>query len=137
MGEEIKTEKTNNKQKRDRRKDMPHLFKPGQSGNPYGRPPGSLNFATKFRAFIEKVAKQNEMTADEIEQQLLAIGYKRAKEGDYQFWRDLHDRVYGKPQGSLDVTSKGDKISNTREEIKHAFNELQTNNKYDNQREES
>lgn len=132
MGEEINTEKTADKVR----------GKPFQKGddprrNIEGRPLGALNFATKFRAFIEKVAENNETTADEIEQQLLAIGYKRAKEGDYQFWRDLHDRVYGKPQGSLDVTTKGDKISNTREEIKHAFNELQANNKDDNQGEES
>jgi hypothetical protein len=102
MGKEVKPEGTGKKQDT--------KFKPGQSGNPAGRPPGSLNFATKFRAFIEKVAKNNEMTPDEIEQQLLAIGYKRAKEGDYQFWRDLHDRVYGKPQQSIDHTTGGDKI---------------------------
>jgi hypothetical protein len=33
------TEKTEQKQKR-------HLFKPGQSGNPEGRPPGALNKST-------------------------------------------------------------------------------------------
>jgi hypothetical protein len=99
MGEEINTEKTADKVR----------GKPFQKGddprrNIEGRPLGALNFATKFRAFIEKVAENNEMTADEIEQQLLAIGYKRAKEGDYQFWRDLHDRVYGKPLMSIEHT---------------------------------
>jgi hypothetical protein len=71
------------------------------------------------------------------------IGYdtfvilKEVMGGNLQAIDRAWDRLYGKPQGSLDVTTGGDKISNTREEIKHAFNELQTNNKYDNQREES
>ena len=37
MDEEVKTEITEVKQKIDRRKTMPHLFKKGQSGNPGGR----------------------------------------------------------------------------------------------------
>ena len=67
-------------------------------GNPGGgRPPESLNFKTKWNIFIDKVAKQNDMTPDEIDEQLLAVGFKKAKEGDYSFYRDLHDRLYGKP----------------------------------------
>lgn len=31
-------------------------FKPGQSGNPLGRPPGSRNFTTMVREALEKVA---------------------------------------------------------------------------------
>ncbi len=99
-----KTNPENTEKKQDTR------FKPGQSGNPSGRPPGSLNFATKFRAFVEKVAENNEMTPEEIEEQLLAVGYKNAKAGNYNFWRDLHDRVYGKPEGSLDIKSGGEKL---------------------------
>lgn len=71
-------------------------FKEGVSGNPAGRPVGSLNFATKWKIFIEKVAKQNNMTPDEIDEQLLAVGFKKAKEGDFQFYKDIHDRVHGK-----------------------------------------
>jgi hypothetical protein len=72
-------------------------------GNP-GRPKGTLNFATKFRKFVEKVAEQNEMKPEEVDEQLLMIGFNRAKSGDYQFWRDIHDRVYGKPLMSIEHT---------------------------------
>lgn len=67
-------------------------------GNPGGgRPSGSLDFKTKWRIFVDKVAKQNNMTPNEIDEQLLAVGFKKAKEGDYNFYRDIHDRIYGKP----------------------------------------
>lgn len=74
-----------------------HLFKKGESGNPNGRPKGSENFSTKWFRLIDKLAKQDNLTAEEIEQQLMAVGYKRAKEGDYSFYRDSMDRIYGKP----------------------------------------
>lgn len=76
-----------------------------------GRPNGSLDFKTKWRIFVEKVAKQNNMTPNEIDEQLLAVGFKKAKEGDYSFYRDIHDRVYGKPVNPVDVTSKGEQIN--------------------------
>lgn len=76
-----------------------------------GRTPGSLDFKTKWHIFIDKVAKQNDMTPEQIDEQLLAIGFKKAKEGDYAFYRDIHDRVYGKPMQPTDLTSGGEKIS--------------------------
>ena len=89
-----------------------HLYKPGQSGNPAGRPKGALNFSTKWAIFIEKVAKQNNMTPDEIDEQLLAVGFKKAKEGDYNFYRDIHDRKFGRAKQEIDITSKGESIVN-------------------------
>lgn len=75
-----------------------------------GRPKGAENFSTKWRAFIEKVAKQNNLTPNEIDEQLLAVGFKKAKEGDYNFYRDVHDRVYGRPTQPIDHTTLGEKI---------------------------
>jgi len=70
-------------------------FKEGNPGG--GRPSGSLDFKTKWINFIEKVAKQNNMTPNEIDEQLLAVAFKKAKDGDYSFYRDTQDRVFGKP----------------------------------------
>lgn len=87
-------------------------FAPGFSGNPAGRPKGSTDFKAKMFKAMEKIAEMNgdKITVDEIEQQILLVGYKKAKEGDYQFYRDLFDRLYGKPQQSIDHTSKGEKL---------------------------
>jgi len=82
-------------------------FLKGVSGNPAGRPVGSLDFKTKFEIFLDKLAKQNNMSPQEIDEQLFAVAYKKAKEGDYQFWKDVHDRIYGKPLQSIDHTTKG------------------------------
>lgn len=46
-----------------------------------GRPKGSEDFKTKWLRFIDKVAKSNNMTPEEIDEQLLAVGFKKAKEG--------------------------------------------------------
>jgi len=78
--------------------------------NREGRPKGSLNFATKWEAFVEKVAKQNNLTPNEIDEQLLAVGFKKAKDGDFNFYRDIHDRVYGRATQPIDHTTLGDKI---------------------------
>ena len=74
--------------------------------NPNGRPQGSLDFKTKFEIFLDKLAKQNNMSPQEIDEQLFAVAYKKAKEGDYQFWKDVHDRVYGKPIQRSELTGK-------------------------------
>lgn len=71
--------------------------------NPNGRPKGSLSFATKFYKVIDKLAKQNDITPEEVEEQLLLVGYKKAKDGEYNFYRDLFDRIYGKSKQSIDI----------------------------------
>ena len=72
-------------------------FKPGQSGNPAGRPPGRPNYITEMNRGIEKLAKENKMSVAELKVRLYAKGFKLASEGDYQFFRDFLDRTHGKP----------------------------------------
>lgn len=77
-------------------------------GNPGGgRPKGAISFATKWERMVEKVAMQNNLTPEEIDEQLLLVGYKRAKEGDYSFYRDAMDRIHGKPLQHTDITTNG------------------------------
>lgn len=82
-------------------------LKKGVVLNPLGRPKGSLDFKTKWERMVEKVAMQNNLTPDEIDEQLLLVGYKRAKDGDYSFYRDAMDRIHGKPMQYTDVTTNG------------------------------
>ena len=94
------TENTAKKQRPD------HFFKPGVSGNPKGRPKGSTGFATKFRQAIEKLAESNDISANELELQIVQMGIKKAREGDYSFYKDTFDRVYGKPTQKTELTGK-------------------------------
>lgn len=84
-------------------------FKKGNPGG--GRPPGSLDFKTKFYRMIDKIAKQNQIDREEVEEQILLVGYKRAKEGDYNFYRDMLDRLHGRPTQPIDATTGGEKIN--------------------------
>ena len=107
MEEETKPVKTGENQET---RDAKGRFVKGVSGNPLGKPAGTEHFKTKFMKFLDKVAEQNEITAEEVEEQLMAVGYKEAKSGNYNFWKDLNDRLYGRPQSLLDVTTGGDKV---------------------------
>lgn len=98
-----KPEVTGNKQERN----PDGTFPKGVSGNSAGRPKGALSFATKWERMVEKIATQNNLTPEEIDEQLLLVGYKRAKEGDYSFYRDAMDRIHGKPMQPTELDVKG------------------------------
>lgn len=100
-----KTEKTDGKQS-----EKPWLFKPGESGNPKGRPKGTENFKTKWEKFVKKIADKNELLPEDIDEQLLAVAYKKAKDGDFQFYKDIHDRVHGKAMQPTDITTGGETL---------------------------
>jgi hypothetical protein len=103
--QEVKTDKSDKELKS-------HLFQKGEDPrrNLAGRPEGTLNFATKWRKFIEKVAETNEVTPEELESQLLAVGFKEAKAGQFNFWKDIHDRVYGKPKETIEHQGEINKL---------------------------
>lgn len=79
-------------------------FKPGQSGNPAGRPKGSNNFETDFDEAVDEIAKENGMTRSEARKLLLKVAFKNAKEGNYSFYKDIHDRIYGQAQQKIENT---------------------------------
>lgn len=89
--------------------------------NPKGKAPGTLAFKTQWFNFIEKVAKENNLKPEDIQNNLNKVGLNKAQEGDFQFYKDLHDRIYGKPVQPIegDVNSELTiKIINFGEPIK-------------------
>ena len=116
MVEEIKPENTGQKQDT--------KFKPGQSGNPAGKPPGSLNFSTKFKKLIDRVAADEQVSSEEVEERLIEVGYKGAKGGDYKFWKDIHDRVYGQATQHLNIDGKLEIDELSREKAKKALRDI-------------
>jgi len=76
-------------------------FKPGQSGNPKGRPKGVPNAATRMKRFLElEINGKNPITkADEqftvaelMDLKIIA----KAMNGDLQAWEKINDRLEGK-----------------------------------------
>lgn len=76
-------------------------FKPGNPGG--GRPPGSKNFFTDFDEVIDEIAKSNNITQSEARKILLKKAYIEAKDGNFNFYKDIADRYYGKVKESVEV----------------------------------
>jgi len=88
-----------------------YQWKPGQSGNPKGRPPGSKNISTILRELMElEVETTDPVTGERIS----APGYllvskrllRKALDGNDKSITEIFDRLEGRPAQKIDV--KGD-----------------------------
>ena len=68
-----------------------------------GKELGTRNFATDFDEAVEEIAKDNNMTKSEARKLLLKVAYKNAKDGNYSFYKDIHDRLYGTAQNNVNI----------------------------------
>ncbi len=84
---------------------------PGHTANPNGRPAGTRDFATDFDEVVKDIAKENNLTVSDVRKVLLKQAYKQAKDGNYSFYKDIHDRVYGQATSKTDITSGGQPIT--------------------------
>ncbi len=75
--------------------------------NPNGRPKGSRDFETDFDEAVEELAQEEGITKSEARKTLFKVAYKNAKRGNYSFYKDIHDRIYGSATQKSDVTSGG------------------------------
>jgi hypothetical protein len=78
--------------------------------NPEGKPKGSKNFETDFLEAVGKIAKANNITRVEAMEILLRKAYSEAKNGQYNFYKDIMDRLYGKVADKTDITTAGQPI---------------------------
>lgn len=88
--------------------DIKPRWKPGESGNPAGRPKGIPNSKTilqRFLALEEKIA--NPVTGVEENMSQLEIMYlkqiAKARKGDLQAMKEVIDRYEGKAQQTVDM----------------------------------
>lgn len=90
-------------------------FMPGKSGNPKGRRKGELSYKTVFFQCLKQLkdTKGRKITEhDLIKAGIMPLLAGMAK-GDTRFhtqYKDVLDRIYGKPTEHLDHTTGGDKI---------------------------
>lgn len=87
-------------------------FKPGESGNPLGHPKGQKNYKTLYREALIKIAKSNGKEVGEIELDIVMKGLFRARDGNFQFYKDVMDRIHGQAKESVDLNVK-DKVNET------------------------
>jgi len=80
-----------------RLKNLKKPWKPGQSGNPKGLPKGRKNFKTLFNEAIRKIAEEKKLPIDDPEREMVVKAVVEALKGNYQYYRDIMDRNYGRP----------------------------------------
>jgi len=75
-----------------------------KEGNP-GRPRGVKNYKTICRQAIRHVAKALELgkEPDAVEVELVKVGIREALKGNFSFYKDIFDRLYGKPREAINL----------------------------------
>jgi hypothetical protein len=101
-------------------------FKPG---NP-GRPAGSLNkkektFVEYFDEICDEIAIQNKLSVDAVKKIIYKVGYSKAKEGNYQFYKDILDRIHGQATQKIDQSTelKVSKLDEIQKGLRETLNE--------------
>jgi hypothetical protein len=124
-----------------------HKFKPGQSGNPNGRPVKTLTSVNRelhslgyksvttsqikdaylMLVAMDEGALKEYVDNDEVPLLIRIIGKRLlAKDGGFEVIERLLDRALGKPQQKYDHTTKGEKITNNIDLTTLSDNELET-----------
>ena len=96
-------------------------WKPGQSGN-YKR---RKSFATLFDKAIKKIAEEEDISKLDVEIALIRKAVTEAKKGNFNFYKDIIDRVHGKPKERIGFGVDGEGIESV--EIKIITKEPTTN----------
>ncbi len=81
-------------------------WKKGVAPNPKGRGKGIKNFSTLFREALISLGKLNGKDPDVMELDIVRKGVLRAHRGDYKFYKDTFDRVYGTAVQRSELTGK-------------------------------
>ena len=80
-------------------------FKPGQSGNPNGRP--------RLKPLTDEFKRRRDENNGALAKELIQVAIEQAKDGDFRFWKELIDRSDGKVIEKLDVTSENVNVDAT------------------------
>lgn len=81
-------------------------FAPGSAGGP-GRPAGMRNVKTIYKAAMQKLAEINKMTPEELEDHMMLVALQQALDKkNFQFYQDTMNRVHGKAEQKVDLTTK-------------------------------
>ena len=68
-----------------------------------GRPVGTKSFSTIFEEALRKIAKATKTKEAQVEIDLVIKAIAKARGGDYKFYKDIFDRVYGLPKQKMEM----------------------------------
>jgi hypothetical protein len=106
-------------------------FKKGEYGNHTGRPKGAKNYKTLFREAYVAIAKDLKLGKDPdvLLVEILKRGIKEALRRNYPFYKNIMDRLYGKPKSEANINLREEKLVELEEKLLVWINE---DNKYKN-----
>lgn len=98
----------------------PHLFQPGQSGNPGGKPKGTKNFTSIVKEALEKTALDKKSGEQfEIREALANKIVQMALAGNEKMIRLLWNYLDGMPIQKVDNTHEGGVTIHISQDIAH------------------
>ena len=116
---------------RDKRLDnLREPWKPGQSGNPSGRPKGSVATKTKVRTFLDdyfKYKKSKGFSKAAARKELMSRWNKLSKK-DVRALTYVSDRIYGKETEKIEHTGLQETIMSIEEMFQQIIKSKQHNN---------
>jgi hypothetical protein len=94
-------------------------FKKGQSENPTGRPKGARNYRTLFREAYMTIAKDLRLGKDRdvLLIEILKRGIKEALKGNYPFYKNIMDRLYGRPKSETNVNLREERLADLEKKL--------------------
>ena len=107
MEDNESTENSTTKKRRGNPQNLVAAWKKGQSGNPRGYKLGQRNRKTVIMAAIKRLAEMKEMNPEDIEELIQAVGIEKAVKGNFFFYSELSNGLYGKITDKVDLTSGG------------------------------
>ena len=83
-------------------------FEPGKSGNPNGREKGSKNLKTILKKYLDLKSDKKDDDGNELSyyEAMALEQIKLASKGDLSAFKEIADRVEGKPAQSIDITER-------------------------------
>lgn len=99
-------------------------LKKGETANPNGRPKGQRNYATIYREALKKIADSQNMTPEELETLMEEAGMRQALKGNFQFWKDIRDRIHGQAKNHVQADVNVQLDSETQQMIENALKDM-------------
>lgn len=89
--------------------------KPGEIRNPNGKPKGIPNAKTRYMRLLTLTEKMKNPVTGEMEEfsimeQLDMQMIHKARKGDLNAYKEIMDRLEGRPHQTTDITSGGEKL---------------------------
>lgn len=111
--EESQEENTGKTDKELSKEEKPWQFQEGDDPrrNLNGRPKGTKNFSTQFKEAVKVLAEDEGKEVDDMMLDIFKTAYNQAKKGNFNYFRDLMDRVYGKPVQKIDSRQEIQQVS--------------------------